>query len=468
MKLILHIGTEKTGTTAFQIWMHENTQALRRQGVWYAQAFDVPNNRKLSVIARRPDEREDGFGFYGIQTEADHEAFRDRTLAAFARDVEAARAAGAHTYFVSSEHLHSRLRFQEMVDRTAGIVKPQFDAVEIVCFLRPQIDTALSLASTGARVGMHIDERFFERVKPGNPYYNYPALLERWANAFGEQAVTPVPFVREKRPVEYFKRRLGLDPQADYAPDRRINSTVDYRVVALMNALVRENATNKPRELHPMFRTFFIEELPCEEPLAVGQETAREIQARFDAQNRRLARLWPQISEQDLQPDWSRYGEGNFHKLETADYTPIVRHVIGRFNADLAMQRGRVSVMESRQAEAEGKLDLAIRHQKKAIAQVEQARAVDSMAKWADTQHGHYVDRLERLHALRAAASADPGGQAPSGGAAGGAAGGGAAAGKAAAPEDEETAAGRPGEPSAPPAPRGMLSLLRNLVPRRN
>jgi len=466
MKLILHIGTEKTGTTAFQIWMHENTQVLRAQGVWYAQAFDVPNNRALSVISRKAEEREDGFAYYGIQTESDHAAFRTRTLAAFERDLEAARAAGAHTYLISSEHCHSRLRFQEMVDRAAEVLAPHFDEIEIVCFLRPQIDTALSLASTGSRVGMHVDDSFFNRVKPGNPYYNYPALLERWANAFGQQSVTPVAFKREKRPVEYFKRRLNLDPDAEYVPDRRINSTVDYRVVAMMNALVRENTTNKPRELHPMYRTFFIEELPCDEPLALGRDAATEIQGRFGAQNRRLARLWPQITQEDLAPDWSRYGEGNFHKLDTADYTPILRHVIGRFNADLAMQRGRVCLMESKQAEADSMMDQAIRHQKRAINQLEQARSVDSMKKWADTQYGHYIKRLERLQAARDgnAGAGQPAAPEDTGGDNTPPAGGGSAA--AAAPKPG-AANPSPVPPGATDARRGMMTRLRNLVPRR-
>lgn len=467
MKLVLHIGTEKTGTTAFQIWMDENTEVLRKQGVWYTQAFDLPNNRALSVISRRADEREDGFGFYGIQTEEDHAAFRAKTIAAFEADVAAARAAGAHTYFISSEHCHSRLRFQEMVDRAAELLKPKFDEVEIVCFLRPQIDTAVSLASTGSRVGVFIEEKFFERVKPGNPYYNYPALLERWANAFGEGAVTPVAFKHEKRPVEFFKRHLGLDPEAEYIPDRRINGTVDYRVVAMMNDLVKHAPGGKPRDLHPMFRTFFIEELPCEEPLAAGIDKAREVQARFDAQNRRLARLWPMIQAEDMEPDWSRYGEGNFHKLADADYSRWMMRVIGRFNADLAMQRGRVSLMESKLAEDSGDLDAAIRFQRKAVAQVDGARAVEVMEKWATTQHGHYVNRLEKLEKMRERRAAnkdisESGGAAPPGVQDARLSKPAAEAGNAPAGDTQAVVQ------AAPTAPRGVLTMLRSLVPGRS
>ena len=44
MKLVLHIGTEKTGTTACQVWMHENTQILRELCIWFAHSLVVSNN----------------------------------------------------------------------------------------------------------------------------------------------------------------------------------------------------------------------------------------------------------------------------------------------------------------------------------------------------------------------------------------------------------------------------------------
>ena len=47
MKCILHIGTEKTGTTLIQDCIYSNYNALSKQRVAVSNELDRPNNRKL-------------------------------------------------------------------------------------------------------------------------------------------------------------------------------------------------------------------------------------------------------------------------------------------------------------------------------------------------------------------------------------------------------------------------------------
>ena len=47
MKAIIHIGTEKTGTTTIQEFLHLNRSKLANQGVAYLQSPGLRNNRKL-------------------------------------------------------------------------------------------------------------------------------------------------------------------------------------------------------------------------------------------------------------------------------------------------------------------------------------------------------------------------------------------------------------------------------------
>ena len=47
MKCILHIGTEKTGTTILQDWLYYNHQILSNRGVYLSQTIGKNNNREI-------------------------------------------------------------------------------------------------------------------------------------------------------------------------------------------------------------------------------------------------------------------------------------------------------------------------------------------------------------------------------------------------------------------------------------
>ncbi|MEM9228365.1 MAG: hypothetical protein AAGB10_02065 [Pseudomonadota bacterium] len=398
MKLVLHIGTEKTGTTAAQYWFHENTEVLRSQGIWYAQSLGLPNNRALSVIARPADAEEDGFHHFGLTSAEDHAAFCINTREAFKRDVATAREAGARVFLISSEHCHSRLPLQGMVDQVYRIVSDLFDQIEVVCFLRPQIDTGLSLASTGSRVGNYVDKLHLGHIKPENVFYDFQKLVTRWADAFGPKAITLVPFKLNPSPVRYFKAALGLSETVTYIPDRRMNQTLDYRLVALTNTLVGPGARGRPRSLPQMARRYYVDSLPCEEPLSISLSDAQRLHAAFEPMNQQIASEWPSITATDLTPNWDRYPEvGTFDKLETADISPFLQTIFSRFNADLAIQRARVLLLESREAEEREDFVAAAHAMDAALPQLQGAKTVEPVAEWAADQHHHYLNRRDTL-----------------------------------------------------------------------
>lgn len=396
MKLVLHIGTEKTGTTAAQTWFHENTDVMRTQGIWYAQSLGLPNNRALSVISRHGTAREDGFYHFGIYSPEEHTAFKEKTIRAFEQDVAAARAAGARIFLISSEHLHSRLAYQGMVHRAAQVVKPHFDQIEVVCFLRPQVDTAMSLASTETRVGQYTDKRVLKRLSPYNLLFHYVDLIERWSNAFGKKAITLVPFKRNPSTIGYFKKHLGLDPDLDYTPERRLNESLDYRSVALTNHLVGAANWGKERSVHEMARRYYLDALPCEVPLTMSLSDAQERHALFEDMNREIVANWPAITAEDLTPDWSRYPEvGTIEQLQEADVSGVLQDVFARFNGDLALQEARINLLSSREVELQGDLEAAVGFMRAALPPLKHAQMVPSIAEWAAEQEGHYKFRLE-------------------------------------------------------------------------
>lgn len=187
MKLVLHIGTEKTGTTLLQSWLYRNQERLGRQGVFLSDRIGKPNNRELVSFFRRAH---DDFWFrYGFRTEEDKNRFFAGFLENFESELEAA-ARTHHTAVVSSEHFHSRLTVLSEVDAFAEFCRRNFSEVRVLCYLRPQWEVRKSLYSTALRTSSTKAFPDFQTdLTADNPYYNYLMLYNRWARAFGRESL---------------------------------------------------------------------------------------------------------------------------------------------------------------------------------------------------------------------------------------------------------------------------------------
>src|SRR5689334_17073301 len=112
LKLYLHIGTEKTGTTSVQKFMSLNRGLLQRAGVLYPVSPGNENHLALTAVAKvQGNEVWDKLGI------ADREAagvfrrqFREKLTAEL-------RAANCSTVVMSGEHCSSRLRKDDDVKR---------------------------------------------------------------------------------------------------------------------------------------------------------------------------------------------------------------------------------------------------------------------------------------------------------------------------------------------------------------
>ncbi|MEL6121862.1 MAG: hypothetical protein AAFR49_19585, partial [Pseudomonadota bacterium] len=106
MKCVLHIGTEKTGTTLLQRWLYENEAALSDQGVALSQSMGQPNNRRFVAYAHGGID--DYLKSKSIFTEDERAAFFEGYKAQLAEEF-ARKSKEHHTFLITSEHFHSRL-----------------------------------------------------------------------------------------------------------------------------------------------------------------------------------------------------------------------------------------------------------------------------------------------------------------------------------------------------------------------
>ena len=363
MKLILHIGTEKTGSTSIQQWLGHHFDELQRRGIWYSRALGRPANRKLAVYGRDTENPDDGLKQHQITTEPEHEVWRGQLEQELRAEVEEATRAGTHTFVASSEHCHSRLVSDRMVERVRDLLSPHFEQRRVVCFIRPQLELLLSSLTAKVHAGLKLTDRSLD-VKPDHKYFDYLGLYRRWARAFGAEQVEMLPFDAKQDVVGRFARLVG--PALDDLPGlERENTSLDYRVMAMANniQIPRWNGNHANRN-----RGFFLKEFAVEEKVTIARERARKIQARFDEANRQLASECPGLAPTALQPDFDEYPEtGNFGQvLRDVPFQDQLTELVLRFNAELWLERARTQLAEARVALAEGAERRALRSMRKA------------------------------------------------------------------------------------------------------
>lgn len=180
-RLLIHIGTEKTGTTSIQQFLNRNAAVLESRGIWY------PTDSSRSYCDATAH-----FPLAGSLVDNWQDFVHPGRVPFFpncAADLGAdARARPAGTTVVSSEHFSSRVRDAARLAAFRRTLSATFGEIRIVCYLRNQADLALSSHATRTIFG---GRAAFDpaQVSTDDPYFNYLAMLDLWASAFGADAL---------------------------------------------------------------------------------------------------------------------------------------------------------------------------------------------------------------------------------------------------------------------------------------
>lgn len=188
-RAILHIGTEKTGTTSIQQFLARHRPWLNQHGFHYAKAAGSPNHTRLFGYAVSNPRLA-----FGVRTTEEQAALRAKLEADLQAEVD------AHpdkTFLFSNEHLHSRVYQPGEVERLRDLLARFFERVDVLVYLRRQDQLAVSLYSTLLKAGTSSRELLVRKPVPGLPdeapeqalYYDYQALIARWAAGFGPDRV---------------------------------------------------------------------------------------------------------------------------------------------------------------------------------------------------------------------------------------------------------------------------------------
>ena len=150
-RLVLHIGTEKTGTTSIQSFAYSNRKILQEKySILYPEEIGNQfGHTKIALLGYENSRNDD----LTIANYNDSDA-RHKSRESWAQSLHAAvRQTSCHTVFLSSEFFQSRLVSTEDLVRLRNILNPLFSQIEVVMYVRTPISTALSLMSEAIKNG---------------------------------------------------------------------------------------------------------------------------------------------------------------------------------------------------------------------------------------------------------------------------------------------------------------------------
>jgi hypothetical protein len=233
--LILHIGTEKTGTTSIQEFLGINRARLAEQGVHVPAFLGERTHRWAAYMAENVD-RIDYFSIeLGLAEDGEKRQARKQEIRA---QLEAEVALHPECrWLISSEHLQSRLTTQEEVERLAAILQPLFSEIQIVVYLRHPLATAVSYWSMRVKGGAPL-LALGEPGSFGHHICDHRGILERWMAAFASATFTVRLFEHQSFVagdlIRDFCEACGVEWHQNLAMPARLNETLSYQAIRLL------------------------------------------------------------------------------------------------------------------------------------------------------------------------------------------------------------------------------------------
>jgi hypothetical protein len=245
MRLILHIGTHKTGTTALQQFLYANRQLLAAQGFHYATPGHGLQEANFVANALNVGKTRVVQNF-------------------FEKHVSVARRSGAHAILASAENFYAMSvldamsrrevcsdavkRDHALIQTLQSLMPDEIDTPQIVCYFRRPDRYAESLYSQHVKRGIIFDGRFDELLPIIKPALFYDKYIRAWSDVFGDGNAT----VRLYEPAsvdiagDFVQNVLSIDGVTDFANrGRHANERVSRDVLEFKRLRNRDARFNE-------------------------------------------------------------------------------------------------------------------------------------------------------------------------------------------------------------------------------
>jgi hypothetical protein len=327
---IVHIGLEKTGSTAIQRWLVANQGSLQSGGMLVPHSIGYPNHTKLVSACLDNGVVDNIKSHHLFAAGLSEERFRSRVLANLARELRQADQSW-HTLVITSELISSRLSSAAEINRLAAVVGQYVDHIQFVIFLRRQDQLALSRFSSILRSGYGGFEDIYVDYSPFNFhrlsdqrivsddlfFYDFETILARFEGLPNSEL--QVFFYGSDRPVETFVRLLHLDEAFSQESQGRHNSALSAEAQFVLAQLNQDYPVQFSSGMrNDAYRQLQrqIEREVSGSPRTISRQSAINFFARYREANQRVVTRYGHCSTQGFSDDFSAYPE-------TVDYSKL-------------------------------------------------------------------------------------------------------------------------------------------------
>jgi hypothetical protein len=205
---IIHIGTEKTGSTSIQSFLDVNRTSLVDQGVYILESPGDINQLGLAAycIDDQPDQQQQALlNLLSIHDPEKHHKWKARFKEKVIKELKTLPE-DCRVIF-TTEHFHSRVKKPEEVNSLLSLLEPYFGEYRVLAYLRRQDLLATSLFNEAIKMGNSNYSIIPDRTTESSHFYNYFNFLKLWEGVFGRASIEAKFFETEK----FYKNDLVED-----------------------------------------------------------------------------------------------------------------------------------------------------------------------------------------------------------------------------------------------------------------
>lgn len=290
---IIHIGTEKTGTSSIQQFLEHNKLSLVKEGVFYPSLGGGGSQWELMAVAHPHPWNDVSLSRQlGIKVTEDLSTYKAQLTDDLDKQFSAVRR--CETLVVSSEHFHSRLQDVKSVARLKDFLDRWCRSYRIVVYFRRQDRVAVSFNSTRVKSGATNPKAGLPATIERIPrYYHYDRIFDDWARVFGRDAMTPVIYKDKRKCADWLLKSfcgvtgIRFDGKADVDDHNPSLNETGLRVLATINRILAE-AGGESRDLNRRLAVRLLSDRYNGKHYFATRGQAKRFQALFAGTNERL------------------------------------------------------------------------------------------------------------------------------------------------------------------------------------
>ena len=296
MNIILHVGTEKTGSTAIQSVLKESYAEMVSRGYLFPKNIGEPCHIKLTACALGCLPNSPIRKLLKIEEENEFKRFKEKTRESLRYEIEKTK---PHTLVISDEHINVHLAGVGLLSEYKKLLEEFGTVVAVLIYLRRQDSFRLSLFAEAVKNGnlshFDIDNLLpvFDRVPPRFDYLN---ILKNLEKVFGKACLVPKVFERSMFPgrnvVNDFIDVCKL-PLSHCSPDRNDeNTSIDGRVIrhlAKVSSFIQKAGLSNKLRNSIIRRISGLFDGP---PIVLDSHVHQSYMRQFEEQNRQIKKRY--------------------------------------------------------------------------------------------------------------------------------------------------------------------------------